>query len=69
MEIEFVEKSTLGLPWYLEVRRQGVVLGRVLRRPDTGAYRYYIGTENQLNHEYEDPDLDNLKRQVARKPG
>ena len=66
-EVEFVEKSTLGGGWSLEVKRSGVLVGHVRRRPDTGAYRYFRGPHNQLTASLEERDLETLKRRLIAK--
>jgi hypothetical protein len=43
--------------------RVGVLLGDV-RRSAKGAYQYYRGPLNQLMYEFEDEDLDRIKKRV-----
>jgi hypothetical protein len=68
MHLTFKEHTVLGA-WSIEVRRDGVVLGRIRRRPDTGAYRYFHGAINELTPIDEDPDLDALKRRIEANAG
>jgi len=68
MTIEFKEKNTLGGGWSLEVKRGPSLLGHIRRRPDTGTFRYFRGSQNQLTPSYENADLEALKAQVANNP-
>lgn len=68
MSVTFKEKCTLGGGWSLEVSTADILRGHIRRRPDTGAYRYFRGPVNELNHAFEDADLDRLKVQVSSNP-
>ena len=63
-KLKFIEKSTLGGGWSVEVRRSGILLGHIRRRPDTGAYRYFRGPHNELTASAEEHDLETLKRRL-----
>jgi hypothetical protein len=64
VSIEFRERPTPEYDFPLEVRKSGVLLGHV-RRNAKGAYQYYRGPLNQLMYEFEDDDLDRIKKRVA----
>jgi hypothetical protein len=68
MNLEFIEKNTLGGGWSLEVRRSAILLGHIRRRPDTGAYRYFRGPHNELTPCYENTDLEALKDRIKTHP-
>ena len=62
--LEFRERSTLEHVLQWEVRRSGALLGHV-RRNASGAYQYYRGPLNQLMYEFEDEDLERIKKRVT----
>ena len=63
MNIEFREHHTLGYPFQLEVRRSGILIGHV-RRNVAGVYQYLRGEFNELVFEFQDQDLDALKKKI-----
>jgi hypothetical protein len=68
MSIEFRERSTPEHVFQWEVRKSGALLGHV-RRNARGLYQYYRGPLNQLMYEFQDDDLDRIKRRVAASAG
>ena len=68
MSVTYIEKSTLGMGWSLEVIDGLVVVGHIRRRPDTKAFRYFRGQDNELNPTYENKELEKLKIQVENNP-
>ena len=64
MSIEFIEKSTLGSGWSLEVKRGPVLLGHV-QKTDSGVYQYYRGPNNVLTPSHESTDLEALKAKIS----
>ena len=67
-EIVFIEKSTLGDPWFLEVRSGPAIVGHIRGQRAHGPYRYFPGKSNVLNPSFEGPSLDVIKERVARNP-
>ncbi len=67
MSIEFRERPTLEHVFQLEVRNSGALLGHVHRNP-RGIFQYR-GPLNQLMYEFEDDDLDWIKKRVAAREG
>jgi hypothetical protein len=65
MNIEFRERPTQGHNFQLEVRQAGALIGRVRRSAD-GVFQYYRGPLNLLMYEFEDDDLERLKRIASR---
>jgi hypothetical protein len=68
MSIEFRERATLEHVFQLEVRKCGALVGHVRRNP-RGTFQYYRGPLNQLMYEFEDDDLDRIKKRVATREG
>ncbi len=64
MTIEFREHHTSGYPFQLEVIRSGGLIGHV-RRDAAGVCRYYRGQFNELTAEFQDRDLERLKKRIA----
>ena len=62
--LEFRERSTLEHVFQWEVRSSGALLGHV-RLNANGVYRYYRGPLNQLMYEFEDDDLERMKKRVV----
>ena len=69
MNITFKEKSTLGGGWSLEVLRAPLLIGHVRKAGSSSSYQYYHGRDNQLNYEFQEADLEILKRKVSEKYG
>jgi hypothetical protein len=68
MLIEFHERSTAEHAFQLEVRQAGTLLGHV-RLNARGVDQYYRGPLNQLMYEFEDDNLDRIKKRVASREG
>ena len=68
MSIEFRERPTLEHVFQLEVRKSGALLGHVRRNPRR-IFQYYRGPLNQLMYEFQDDDLDRIKKRVAAREG
>jgi len=68
MSIEFREHHTSGHPFQLEVRRSGILIGHV-RRNVAGVYQYLRGEFNELVFEFQDQDLDALKKKIEQAEG
>ena len=67
MAIEFRERRTQEQDFRLEVRKAGELLGHV-RRGDGGFFQYYrgaLGALDGVTFEFEDDDLDRLKKRIA----
>ena len=64
MSIKFRERPTMEHVFQLEVRKAGALLGHV-RRDAKGFYQYYRGPLNQLMYEFEDDDLDRMKKRIT----
>src|SRR5207249_7120189 len=61
MSIEFRERPTLEHVFQLEVWKSGALIGHVRRNP-RGIFQYYRGPLNQLMYEFQDDDLDRIKK-------
>ena len=66
--LTFEEKSTLGRGWELEVRNGNRAIGHIRKSGTDRSYQYYHGFA-QLNYEFEDTDLESLKRQISTRYG
>ena len=64
VSIEFREPPTQEHDFQLAVPKSGVLRGHV-RRSARGPYQYYRGPLNQLMFEFEDDDLERMKKRVA----
>ena len=52
MMVEFKRRDTLGGGLSIEVRNDGLIVGHIRKRPDTGAFRYFRGESNDLSAVY-----------------
>ena len=69
MQLKFEEKSSLGRGSFIEVTRQNIRLGFIRQRPDTGAYCYFRGMNNNVvNASFERDDIESLKTLIAENP-
>lgn len=66
-EVKFTKCSLLGNPWFIEVKRGPIVVGKIQGGPD-GPFRYFAGQSNVLNPNFEDSSLDNLKSRIRANP-
>ena len=66
--MKFEEKTMLGRGSFIEVSRQNIRLGYIRRRPDTGAYCYFRGTNNVVNSTFERDDIEVLKQLIVANP-
>jgi hypothetical protein len=64
MGIEFRARPAQDHDFQLEVRKSGALLGYV-RRSDGRFFQYYRGPLNEVTYEFEDDDLDRLKKRIA----
>ena len=69
MSITFEEKSTLGWGWFLEVRRPPLLIGHIRKGGTLNTYQFFHGPHNELNYEFQESDLEVLKRKVSEKYG
>jgi hypothetical protein len=69
MTIEFREHHTLRHPFQLQVLRSGTLVGHVRRNAAAGVYQYLRGEFNELVFEFQDQDLDALKRKIEQVEG
>lgn len=68
MSIEFREHPTSGYPFQLQVVSSGQLIGHV-RRNAAGVYQYLRGEFNELVFEFQDQDLDALKKKIEQAEG
>lgn len=69
MTLTFKEKSTLGLGWSIEVLHVHHLIGNIRKAGNSDLYLYFHGPINELNYEFQDTDLEVLKRRVSEKYG
>ncbi len=64
MSIDFVQSDKLGHGWRLEVRRDGLVVGVIVKNQEK--YFFYTGADIKLGSlpALQDTDLENLKAAV-----
>lgn len=71
MPVTFDVAPTVAGIWRLDVREGHnvlKVLGHIKRLTGRGTYAYYRGRDNNSIPEFEDANLDELKKMVAGKP-
>jgi hypothetical protein len=71
MSVTFDVAPTVAGIWRLDVREAHnvlKVLGHIKRLTGRGTYAYYRGRDNNSVPEFEDANLDELKKMVAGKP-
>lgn len=69
MSITFEEKSNLGWGWFLEVHRAPLLIGYIRKGGTFNTYHFFHGPHNELNYEFQESDLEVLKRKVSEKYG
>ena len=66
--VAFKRQDTLGGGFSIDVLNHEMLVGHIRKQPDTGAFRYYRGVQNDLTAAYADRDLEALKRRVKGNP-
>lgn len=69
MSITFKEKSNLGWGWFIEVRSSHRFIGHIRKAGNSSLYQFFPGPNNELNYEFQEANLDVLKRKVSEKYG
>lgn len=66
MPLTYVEAGTLGEPSKIEVRKGGLLIGRILTAPN-GTFQFFKGSDDifALNPIVENSDLEQLKKWLA----
>jgi len=63
MKFEYIAKSKFGGD-YIEVRKNGLPIGKIRENEVLGVFQYYRGMTNELTPEFQERSLDALKARI-----